>query len=113
MISKELGFIDWTKPAVEIERLIRGLNPWPSAYTHLNGKTFKVWSAKVIDGSDDYEPGCIYHIGKMICMYRQERSIIFSRGTAPGQEAHGYRFIFERLSCGRGLIFHVIVIHYK
>ena len=53
MISKELGFIDWTKPAVEIERLIRGLNPWPSAYTHLNGKTFKVWSAKVIDGSDD------------------------------------------------------------
>ena len=30
MISKELGFIDWTKPAVEIERLIRGLNPWPS-----------------------------------------------------------------------------------
>lgn len=64
MISKELGFIDWTKPAVEIERLIRGLNPWPSAYTHLNGKTFKVWSAKVIDGSDDYEPGCIYHIGK-------------------------------------------------
>lgn len=52
------------KPAVEIERLIRGLNPWPSAYTHLNGKTFKVWSAKVIDGSDDYEPGCIYHIGK-------------------------------------------------
>ena len=31
---------------------------------HLNGKTFKVWSAKVIDGSDDYEPGCIYHIGK-------------------------------------------------
>lgn len=35
-----------------------------SAYTHLNGKTFKVWSAKVIDGSDDYEPGCIYHIGK-------------------------------------------------
>lgn len=73
MISKELGFIDWTKPAVEIERLIRGLNPWPSAYTHLNGKTFKVWSAKVIDGSDDYEPGCIYHIGKMICMYRQEK----------------------------------------
>ena len=64
MISKELGFIDWTKPAVEIERLVRGLNPWPSAYTHLNGKTFKVWSAKVIDGSDDYEPGCIYHIGK-------------------------------------------------
>ena len=38
MISKELGDIDWKKPAVEIERLIRGLNPWPSAYTSMNGK---------------------------------------------------------------------------
>ncbi len=41
MISKELGYIDWTKPAESIERLIRGLNPWPSAYTNLDGKTFK------------------------------------------------------------------------
>ena len=34
------------KPAVEIERLIRGLNPWPSAYTHLDNKAFKIWKAR-------------------------------------------------------------------
>ena len=34
-LNKKMGDIDWTKPAVEIERLIRGLNPWPSAYTCL------------------------------------------------------------------------------
>ena len=34
-ITKEMGSIDWNTPAVEIERLIRGLNPWPSAYTRL------------------------------------------------------------------------------
>lgn len=64
MISKELGNIDWKKPAVEIERLIRGLNPWPSAYTKLDGKTFKIWKARVLDTSRDYEPGCIVKADK-------------------------------------------------
>lgn len=47
MIQKQLGEIDWNKPAQELERLIRGLNPWPSAYTHLKGKTLKIWRASV------------------------------------------------------------------
>ena len=47
MIKKQMGKIDWTKSAAELERLIRGLNPWPSAYTYLNGKTLKIWKAKV------------------------------------------------------------------
>lgn len=45
-ISKAQGEIDWGKSAKEIERLIRGLDPWPSAYTHLNGKTLKIWKAR-------------------------------------------------------------------
>lgn len=64
MITKELGNIDWTKSAVEIERLIRGLNPWPSAYTHLNNKTFKIWKARVADQKGDYQPGCIARVSK-------------------------------------------------
>lgn len=48
MLSKSLGNIDWTMPAVEIERLIRGLSPWPSAFTYLNGKTLKLWRTKVL-----------------------------------------------------------------
>ena len=64
MITKELGNIDWTKSAVEIERLIRGLNPWPSAYTHLNDKTFKIWKAEVSEETGDYAPGCIVRAGK-------------------------------------------------
>lgn len=53
MLKKELGNIDFTKSAVEIERLIRGLTPWPSAYTHINNKTLKIWDADVLD--KDYE----------------------------------------------------------
>ena len=47
MLDKQLGNIDWTKRAVEIERLIRGLTPWPSAYTDWNGKVMKIWDAEV------------------------------------------------------------------
>ncbi len=47
MLTKSLGDIDWNQSAVSIERLIRGLNPWPSAYTLWNGKTIKIWSADV------------------------------------------------------------------
>ena len=64
MISKEFGLIDWNRPAVEIERLIRGLNPWPSAYTHLNGKTFKVWKAAVEEGNSGVETGTICEVTK-------------------------------------------------
>ncbi|MCI7323613.1 MAG: methionyl-tRNA formyltransferase [Lachnospiraceae bacterium] len=64
MITKELGNIDWTKSAVEIERLIRGLNPWPSAYTHLDNKTFKIWKAEISEETGGYEPGCIVRAEK-------------------------------------------------
>ena len=47
MLTRELGEIDWTKSAIAIERLIRGLNSWPSAYTHMHGKTLKIWDADV------------------------------------------------------------------
>ena len=57
MLDKELGHIDFNQPAVVIERLIRGLNPWPSAYTRLNGKTLKIWEAEVLDRNYGCEYG--------------------------------------------------------
>lgn len=60
MIKKQMGEIDFTKSALEIERLIRGLSPWPSAYTHLGDKTLKIWKASVTeqDGSG-HKPGTV------------------------------------------------------
>ena len=57
MITKQMGKIDWTKPAVQIERLIRGLNPWPSAFTLLDGKMLKIWKAAVLQGADTGQAG--------------------------------------------------------
>ncbi|MGN0293755.1 MAG: methionyl-tRNA formyltransferase [Lachnospiraceae bacterium] len=64
ILTKELGNIDWSRPAVEIERLIRGLNPWPSAYSYLNGKMVKFWSAGVIKRPEEEEPGSILKLNK-------------------------------------------------
>lgn len=57
MLKKEDGLIDWTQPALLIERRVRGFNPWPSAYTHLRGKLLKVHRAKIVVTSDAGNPG--------------------------------------------------------
>ena len=63
MLTKELGRIDWSKPADELERLVRGLNSWPSAYTRFHGKTLKIWDADVVSASGG-EPGKVLQADK-------------------------------------------------
>lgn len=63
MIKKSMGNLDFDRPAAELERLIRGLNPWPSAYTRLDGKTLKIWKAQVREeeqGQETLEPGTVW-----------------------------------------------------
>lgn len=59
MLDKELGCIDWNKDAASIERLIRGLNSWPSAYTFWNGKTLKIWDSEVVEYTGQEETGTV------------------------------------------------------
>ena len=64
MLDKELGRIDWSRDAASIERLIRGLNPWPSAYTLWEGKTMKIWAAEVLDGDSALPCGAVADVTK-------------------------------------------------
>ena len=64
MLKKSLGDIDWTMDAAAIERLIRGLNPWPSAYTCLHGKTLKIWDGDVLGREYGVEPGTVAEVAK-------------------------------------------------
>lgn len=50
MLKKEMGEIDFEKSAEEIHNLVRGLNPWPTAYTFLDGKSVKIHEAKAAEG---------------------------------------------------------------
>jgi len=65
MFKKSMGAIDWNLSALEIERLIRGLNAWPGAYTKLENKEWKIWKAKVLEETGrESEPGTISILGK-------------------------------------------------
>lgn len=66
MLDKKLGEIDWNKSAVSIERLVRGLNSWPSAYTNWDGKVMKIWEAEVTEsnGNEGAEPGTVVSVAK-------------------------------------------------
>lgn len=64
MIKKEMGLIDWKKEAVVLERLVRGMNSWPSAYTHFNGKTLKIWETEIEEGNSNMVPGMVAEVTK-------------------------------------------------
>ena len=53
MIQKGMGRIDFTKSALELDRLIRGLTPWPSAFTACRGRQLKIWRAQAVQESAD------------------------------------------------------------
>ncbi len=59
IIDKSLGNLDFTRPAVELERYIRGLDPWPCAFTKLEGKMLKLWKAYVIADATEAAPGTV------------------------------------------------------
>ena len=61
MIKKEDGNIDFGKRSREIVNLIRGMDPWPSAFTFYKGKMIKIWKAEELGfDSRDYEPGTVF-----------------------------------------------------
>lgn len=65
-LTKAMGQIDWSKDAVSLERWIRGLNSWPSAYTFFGGKTLKIWEARVAEenGAQKAEPGQVVSVSR-------------------------------------------------
>lgn len=70
MLDKTMGNLNFSQPAVQLERFIRGLNPWPTAYTKLDGKMLKLWRAAVVPTEEagkvakNFEPGTIVAVEK-------------------------------------------------
>jgi methionyl-tRNA formyltransferase len=59
MLSKEQGHIDWMRTALELHCLIRGLDPWPSAYGFIGGTRFRFFSPLVVEDDSQNPPGTI------------------------------------------------------
>jgi methionyl-tRNA formyltransferase len=57
ILKKEDGLIDWSRSAIEIERAVRGFQPWPNAYTSFNAKGLTIWQAQSVSAVSDVAPG--------------------------------------------------------
>ncbi|MCY6959470.1 methionyl-tRNA formyltransferase [Clostridium brassicae] len=64
MLDKKTGLINWNLSSKEVNNLIRGLNPWPVAYTHYNENAMKIYKAEVLDEECKNEPGTILDVSK-------------------------------------------------
>ncbi len=64
MLNKELALINWNNSAKDIHNLIRGLNPWPIAYTNYEDKPMKVYESQVLGEDSKKEPGTIVSVSK-------------------------------------------------
>jgi methionyl-tRNA formyltransferase len=63
-LSKAEGQIDWQHSAQQLDRLIRGLQPWPVAYTQFDGIVLRVWSAELVRATTDAHAGAILAVDR-------------------------------------------------
>ena len=64
MLDKELANICWNKTSTEIHNLVRGLNPWPIAYTNYKGERMKIYKTKALEECSTKQPGTIIDVSK-------------------------------------------------
>lgn len=97
MLKKTDGRIDWSLPAEQIERLIRGLNPWPGAFTFSEGMRLKIYKASVQQRETNLPPGTILEC------YPGELRIATGKGALAVQEIQGEsgrRLAIDDFLCG-------------
>lgn len=87
-IRKEEALIDWSKPAVEIDRLVRAFNPWPIAETRWNGQQLRVWDASPVDKKTSATPGTVIETsGAAIEVATGDGTLQLTRVQAAGRKA--------------------------
>ncbi len=83
-LRKEEADVDWRRPAVELERKIRALNPWPVARARLGKLTLRLWESEVCTMQAD-EPGRIVVNGKRLFVHCGRGALEIKRLQTPGK----------------------------
>lgn len=87
MMDKEMGKINWNDNSENIKNLIRGLKPWPSAYTHYKGEVVKIHKADVIDELEEGENGRIIKVdNKGIYVKTLDKIVVIEELQFPGKK---------------------------
>ena len=88
LLSKEDGRLDWRRPAVVLDRLVRGTAPWPGAWCGFRGKTLKVHAASPVPDEPDVPPGTIVSATDHGLLVRcSAGSLLVERVQPPGKRA--------------------------
>ncbi|WP_027398249.1 methionyl-tRNA formyltransferase [Anaerovorax odorimutans] len=88
MIFKKDGIIDYSKNPIEIERLVRGLNSWPGAYTIYNDKTMKIWEAEAKEKESSEKDGTILNVSdKGIEVAAGGKILLIKKIQMPGKKS--------------------------
>lgn len=105
MLTKSTGKIDWNKSAAEIERLVRGLNSWPSAYTGYKGKQLKIWKARVAEDMGG-KPGCVAKVTKdEVFVHTGEGSLVLTEIQLEGKKRMSTKEFLLGRSFAKGEMF--------
>lgn len=87
MLNKDMAKINWKLSSKEIHNFVRGLNPWPVAYTHYHDKIMKIYKTKVLKENSDKEPGTIIKVKKEgIVVSCGEGTILIKEMQFPGKK---------------------------
>ena len=98
--------VDWTSPAVDIERAVRAFNPWPVAHTRWRGEWLKIWNAQVVSEAVAEAPGTVIAAsregidvvtGKAVLRIK-ELQAAGRRRVAAADFAHSHALVGERFS---------------
>uniref|UniRef100_A0A7C1WXG8 Methionyl-tRNA formyltransferase n=1 Tax=Pseudomonas graminis TaxID=158627 RepID=A0A7C1WXG8_9PSED len=93
-LNKDEARIDWSRPAVELERLVRAFNPWPICHTTLNGEALKVLAAQFADGEG--APGSIIDASKEgLLVACGSGALRLTRLQLPGGKPLGFADLFN------------------
>ncbi|MBP2652931.1 MAG: fmt [Firmicutes bacterium] len=85
MITRETEQIDWHQSAEAVHNLVRGLNPWPSAYCRHDGKILKIWQTRVKEESQTIvgTPGQVVAVGENGCIVATGAGLVELRQVQP------------------------------
>jgi len=105
-LNKDEARIDWNRPALELERLIRAFNPWPVCHSTLDGESVKVLAAKLSTGTG--APGEILDASKDgLVVACADQALSLTRLQLPGGKALNFSDLFnsrrEKFAAGKVL----------
>ncbi|MFV0503912.1 MAG: methionyl-tRNA formyltransferase [Lachnospirales bacterium] len=106
LLTKDEGNIDWDESSEDIRNKVRGLNPWPTSYSYLNGEVYKIWEVEIYK---DYEgkPGQVVEVIKDrgIVVKTGDSSVIVTRIQKQGKKQMETKEFLKGYNIERGASF--------